>query len=83
MALHGEGGEIDLLARAFESFDGALEAVTLTLRDLTVQDSGPPEHAVVFEQSFARLERRLTTLASEAAEAALVVRGSADEGLDR
>lgn len=79
MVWYGEGGEVALLARALESFDTAADTLGRSLRNLDPQDAGPPEAAASFSRAISRLEVRIGELATQARDAAQVVRRFADD----
>lgn len=79
MTFHGAGGEIDQLARGFETLDSTLDALCGSLRDLNLQDTGPRDVAQTFDAALGRLERGLAGVGAQARESALVVRRFAEE----
>lgn len=74
MTFHDAGGEVDQLARGLETLDSTLDALCGSMRNLNVQDTGPPNAADTLADAIARLERGLARVSAQARDAAVVVR---------
>ncbi|MGH3425436.1 MAG: hypothetical protein ACRDO8_11935 [Nocardioidaceae bacterium] len=81
MTFHGPGGEVDHLARGFETLDSTLDTLCGSLRDLDAEATGPRDAARSFVDALSRLERGLGRVGAQAREAAAAVRRfEAEEG---
>lgn len=74
MTFHGAGGEVDQMARGFETLDATLDTLCGAMRDLTLEGTGPDSATPTFTDALAGLERGLGRVGTKAREAAAVVR---------